>query len=70
MATQYDMKMGKNIVARDAHYEIIMGNDVARNIHCDVTMSNDVAMCTYQGITMHTLTLLWTSFIMYSLIYA
>ncbi len=42
-----------NDVARDAHYEIAMGNYVARDIHCDITMSNDIALYTDDGITMH-----------------
>ncbi len=69
IATDYDITIS-NDIARDAHCQITMGNDVARAIHCDVTISNDFAICTYHAITMHIIMLLWTSFIMYSLLCA
>ncbi len=68
MATHYDITM-RNDIARDVHCKITMDINVAGNIHCDVTLSIDVGMCTYHGITM-LMTLLWTSSIIYSLLYA
>ncbi len=37
MATHCDIQMG-NVIARDAHREITMGN-VARDIHCNATIN-------------------------------
>ncbi len=41
--THYDITIGKD-VARDVHYEIIMGHSIVVGKYHDVTMHTDVAM--------------------------
>ncbi len=41
--THYDITIG-NYVARDVHYEIIMGHSIVVGTYHDVTMHTDVAM--------------------------
>ncbi len=74
VATHYDIIMG-NDIASDAHFDITMGNDVARDINSvsiDIVMSQWVMSLLYIHImaSQCIMMLLWTSFIMYSLLYA
>ncbi len=41
--THYDITIG-NVVARDVHYEILMGHCIVVGTYHDVTMHIDVAM--------------------------